>query len=637
MSRLGIALLGLAFAASSSAFDLQLDGWRASIDPRTMAVGATIDGKSVRISAAAPESSVIADLETSPSHARWTVPASGLAVEFEVRGKRLHARFTAKADARISWPVSGDPAFAALLLPEGSGLYVPLADAAWRARLDDHCANLSGGLLMPFWSYELGERTLTFFVPSDLRSRLCLRARDGRLTAVLNHEFQKRDGNVPHEIEIGFGAGSPIAPALEYRERLRAAGGFPTLAEKIRVNANVAKLAGAVHMYTWGDGRKPDFIADLEKLGVKRAWIGYDQDPTGEHTTAGPEFVAAAKAAGYLVGPYDTFNNGQDPKTGDYLSRWPGTLYPDGCIVNRDGKQRTGFAGHGCELSSEAMRLAEPAMKPLAGRLDTMLRDGANSYFLDVDAFGEVHDDYSPAHPLTVFQDRQNRLARLRLVRERGIVLGSEEGVGWSVGLLDFAHGAGGTRNAALWAASKNKAFGAWWPADRPAFFFKTIVPSEEFRASRYDAAYRLPLYAAAFHDAVVVTDRWDVPINKFPSLAKTRLLQELLYGAPSMWSMDRQTLSEWRDSLAALQRFFEPLHGRIATLPLTSFEWLTNDRLVQRTRFGDVVELTANFGAIAAADVASGCLRARWLDSGRQETFCPVLPSAVAARAQAE
>ena len=44
MPRVGIALLGLAWATGSSAFELELEGWRASIDPRTLAVTATLDG-----------------------------------------------------------------------------------------------------------------------------------------------------------------------------------------------------------------------------------------------------------------------------------------------------------------------------------------------------------------------------------------------------------------------------------------------------------------------------------------------------------------------------------------------------------------------------------------------------------------
>lgn len=624
------ALLLATAAAAASPAELRLDGWRASVDPATLGVTARLDGQTGVIEIARGVAVEIADLVVSPERIRWRLPALDIDVELESRGARLHARFTSARDTKIEWPSTGAPALDALILPEGAGLYVPATDPAWRARLKDHCAAVSGGLHMPFWSYRVGERTLTYFLASDLRSELCLRDRDGRIGADLIHEFHSRDGIRVHEIDIGFGDGSPIAPALEYRARLEAAGALPTLRQKAAVNPEIAKLAGAMHMYTWGDGRKPAFVAELVELGVTRAWIGYDQDPGGEQKIlAGREFVSAAKAAGFLVGPYDTYNNAQDPERGegDFVSRWPGTIYPDACIVNRDGRLRRGFAGRGCELSSEAMRRLEPKLQPIAKRLDAMLRDGANSYFLDVDAFGEVHDDWSTGHPMTVFQDRANRLERLRAARDRGVVLGSEEGVAWSVALVDFVHGAGGTRNAAIWAEPKGT-YGKWWPPDRPGFFFMPMEPpSESFRASRYDPAFRIPLYAAAFHDVVVATDRWDVPMNKYPSIASTRQLLEILAGTPSMWAMDRKTLADWREPFVALRRFFEPLHARIAMRRLTAFDWLTPDRRVQRTRFEDVVEITANFGDGKFDGIDPGCLRALWVTSKRVETFCPVAP----------
>jgi hypothetical protein len=52
---------------------------------------------------------------------------------------------------------------------------------------------------------------------------------------------------------------------------------------------------------------------------------------------------------------------------------------------------------------------------------------------------------------------------------------------------------------------------------------------------------------------------------------------------------------------------------------------WLTADRLVQRTRFGDTVTLTANFGTTTFEGIMAGCLRLEGVPGGRRETFCPV------------
>jgi hypothetical protein len=618
------ALCALLAAGACPAFDIPLDGWTASIDPATLAITAR-RGAEGDIVIAGESPYHLAQVEQRAGEVVASLADSGIEVRFAKRGARLSVRFDSAGDARLDWPMTGAAAaLSALILPEGEGLYLPSGDADWIRRFDGECLGLGAPLSMPFWSYALRGHTLTYHVSPEPRSELCFGTQAGRLTARLSREFRALDGDVPLEVDIGFGDASPIAPALEYRARLVAAGTFETLAAKARRNADVAKLAGAVHFYVWGDGRTPAFVHDLESLGLHAAWIGYDQDEHAKQVLVGRDTVQAARAAGFLIGPYDSFGNAQDPDTGDQASRWPGDLWPAGCIVTSRGAPKTGFADRGCELSSEALARAElTPLQPLAARMDRSLRDGANSYFIDVDAFGELYDDYSAAHPMTVFEDRANRIARLAQARARGVVLGSEQGVGWSVPLIDFAHGAASVHNAALW--SEKKSFGRWWPPDRPGVFFKEVEPGPEFVAAKYDAAFRLPLYEAAFHDAVVATDRWDTPMNKFPGLAPRRQLLEMLYGIPSIWAADRTTLAEWRVSLRALVDAFEPLHRHIAMQPLTSFEWLTPDRLVQRTRFGTSLILTANFRTTAVESLGPGCLRVEGLPGKSAATFCPV------------
>lgn len=627
-------LFAFVAAGACSAFEFPLDGWTARIDPATMAVTTRLGDVDYVLARAS--SYRLTEVIERDGEVTARIADPDIKVRFARKGARLSVRFETAKDAQLQWPMTGaDEPFTALILPQGEGLYLPLDDLTWSRRFDGKCLGLSGNLSMPFWSYATNGRTLTYHVSPEPRSELCLNNAESRLMATLSREFRALDGNVPLEIDIGFGGASPLAPALEHRARLIEAGTFKTLAAKIERNAEIARLQGAQHFYVWGEGRTPAFISDLMMLGVRAAWIGYDQDEFGNGTLAGADFVKAARTAGFLVGPYDSWANAMDPKTGDMVSRWPGDLWRAGCIITNGGEPKTGFAGRGCELSSEALARAEQTpLKPIAKRMDKMLRDGANSYFLDVDAFGELHDDYSPAHPMTVFKDRENRLARMAKARERGVVFGSEEGVGWSVPLIDFTHGATSVYNDVLWANHKNKNFGAWWPPDRPGIFFKTIDVSEEFRAGKYDPAFRLPLYEAVFHDALVATDRWDTPMNKFPALAVRRQLLDLLYGTPSIWAADRKVLVEWQAPLAALSKFFDALHRRIALRPLTSFEWLSADRLVQRTRFGDSISLTANFGATPFEGLPAGCLRVAGVPGEGDATFCPAtapkLPSGV-------
>ena len=77
-------------------------------------------------------------------------------------------------------------------------------------------------------------------------------------------------------------------------------------------------------------------------------------------------------------------------------------------------------------------------------------------------------------------------------------------------------------------------------------------------------------------------------------------------------------------ERIKVLNAFFSPLHRRIGGEPLVRFEWLTGDRLVQQTQFGDQVVMTANFSDRAFGSIPPHCIEAHWLKERRRESFCP-------------
>src|SRR5207247_8185797 len=110
------------------------------------------------------------------------------------------------------------------------------------------------------------------------------------------------------------------------------------------------------------------------------------------------------------------------------------------------------------------------------------------------------------------------------------------------------------------------------------------------------DPRYRLPLYEVALHDSVVATDHGGSATLKFGNVVQTRLLLGVLYNTPPLYHMN---LAEWEWRKALVKEhyaFFSPLHRETAVLPMSDFEWLTPDRMVQRTKFGNAVEIVANF-----------------------------------------
>ncbi|WP_338106293.1 glycoside hydrolase [Streptomyces alboflavus] len=373
----------------------------------------------------------------------------------------------------------------------------------------------------------------------------------------------------------------------------------------------------------WGQARTPAGIRRLRALGVDGMWLGYDAGPD----PMGKEAVAAARKAGYLVGPYDTFANGQDPKTADSpTSVWPGRVYPDFCVRDADGRPRTGFGGRGCYLSSAAFERAEPTRHLLADRTRAMVQNGADSYFLDVDATGELFRDHAAAHPMTKAGDRAHRLARMRRIAGSGLVLGSESAQAWANEAVAFDHGSATPVADGLWALQKDREkWGGYYPEAAPGVFFKPVRLPASLSKAMYDPRYRVPLYGTALHGATVSAERWELSYEKLPAEKTRRALLAMLYDRPLNHVLDGPTLARHGREIAALQKYFAPLHRAAGTERLTSFRFLSEDRRVQRTVFGGGrLTVTANFGTAARDGLPGGCVDARLRGDDRPRRLCP-------------
>jgi hypothetical protein len=401
-----------------------------------------------------------------------------------------------------------------------------------------------------------------------------------------------------------------LAPALFYREVLKARGQLKTFADK--ATPDLPRLFAAPHAYVFDDGRELDFLDDLKALGIDRMVLSYDQDPRSHEHIVGPAYLAKARALGFLAGPYEAFDNAQPAATADMPSAiWSEDLYPSGCVVDAAGKVVAGFANRGCAMSSEAIvRRSGPFFPAL--RYAGHIRDGASQVFVDVDAFGNFQEDHSPDHPMSMARDRDNRKARLALAIDSfKLVLGSENVTAWSSGVAHYSHGTAQAHASAVWPLlGDQKRFGGFWPPDRPGVFFKPFQPTPDEARALFGAADRLPLFEAVFHDSVVALDRWEFGLMKVPSQANGRFARSLLYGTPTMWSLDRNELARVGTWLKAAQDDFRLVHGAGPPVALTGFRWLTSDRLVQQVTYADGRTLIANFGETTWQGLGTDCVR---------------------------
>lgn len=572
-----------------------IKGGNAVIRPSTLEVTArTSDGQTLELSAPAV-GGLGAVKQDGPRS--WSYPDKGWQVSVSEAAGRLEVTVKSTKDGRITWPVSGtDKATSSLQVPNGEGLSVPVADPWWNSDksglLGDPTEPVAF-MKMPFWGYTIGNRGVSYLTPTDIDTDLLPLSVNGRLHTETRHEFGPNTRD--YTVDFALTDASPVATAKDYRQWLMSHGGLRTLHDKAAVNPEVRKLYGAFHAYTWGKASTP---AGIAALGAGRMWLGEDSGPYSK------EAVAAAKKAGYLIGPYASFANAQDPATADNEgSKWPDDLYPKGCVIKKDGSQQQGFGGRGCYLSSEAL-----SMRQIQDRVDKDVSNGANSMFVDVDAAGELFDDHSPDHPMSKAKDKANRLTRMSSINQ---VVGSEDGAAWSNPAITFAHGSSTPIPSGLWKFEKNKeVWGGYTPANAPDTFFKPVHLPADLAKFMFDPRYRVPLYETVLHDSVISLDRWELSYSKLPDQKKTRALLAMLNNTPLNFVLngpDRE--------LVDLQRFFEPLHKAAAEQPMTDFRWLTADHQVQQTKFGDTLTVTANFG--------TGCVEAKLKGDWAPRTLC--------------
>ncbi|MBM4796265.1 hypothetical protein HXP44_30585 [Streptomyces sioyaensis] len=567
--------------------------------------------------------------------ARWSYPDKGLQVTASSQGGRLRIKLRSDRDESVKWPVTGtDRAASSVQVPRGEGLDIPVRDAFWnrdteKGGLAGSSMEVGGELALPLWGYSMGTAGgkgggsgVSYLTPTDLGTSLGFASAGGRLRATAAHDFNAGEGTRDYEVSFALTDGNPVAPAADYRSYLSQRGQLGSLREKIEQNPAAEKLLGAFHAYVWGDARTASGVDKLKKLGVDRMWLGYDSGPGPMKAPA----VRAAKKAGYLVGPYDTFANGQDPKTADSpTSVWPDRVYPDFCVRKADGTPVTGFGNRGCYLSSRAFEKAEPTKHYLADRTRSMVANGADSYFLDVDATGELFRDHGKGHEMTKAGDRRARLARMKRL-SKNLVLGSESAQWWANKVLAYNHGSGTPVADGLWKLERDrKTWGGYLPAKAPGAFFKPVELPRELATAMYDPTYRVPLYETALHSSVVNAERWELSYDKLPAQKTTRALLAMLNNTPLNYVLDGPTLEKNGPELAALQKFFSPLHRAAGTERMTSFRWLTGDRSVQRTVFGDgKLTVTANFGSKAQGGLPGGCVDAKLATDQQPRRLCP-------------
>lgn len=254
----GAALLAIALPASAAddVIVLPAPAGEFLIDPSTLAVSLKPAG-GIAMPLAAPAFAPGDVGRRGGQGWRVTAGGDGFTVDAAVEDGALRLSIRADRPSTLAWPQTADPAaITAYAMPLGEGNYIPADDAGWRdwlaRRYEDD--NLAEALSMPFWTELRGGLSVTWLVETPFNTRFSVPAAEGWPRAALAHDFTRLAPDAPYVVRILPGPADPLAGAWAYRAWLKSTGRFLSLDDKIKALPNVARLAGASHIYLWGKG-----------------------------------------------------------------------------------------------------------------------------------------------------------------------------------------------------------------------------------------------------------------------------------------------------------------------------------------------------------------------------------------------
>ena len=365
-----------------------------------------------------------------------------------------------------------------------------------------------------------------------------------------------------------------VGLAQVYRDHLKDSGRFKTLKQKAAEKPAVEQLRGAPSL--WG-GRYPSkFIRQMRPLGIERGIVNTCKDPG---------LIRWLNEMGYLTGRYDSYTDMIEGPTGFQSDDIEKTA-----IVSRPG----GKPKHGWKLRSGKQMYwrssAEWANAEASYTPQELALRPYNARFVDVAAAAELFEDYHPEHTLDRREDLANRRALFEKMNAYGLVLGTEHGNDWVADLVEYFEG---TMSGPFWWSS--------WPAgylDRP----KREQLSENYLKYGMGYGHRVPLWELVFHDCANTTWYWGdtagLLYESAPELSDRKDLFNLLYGTTPLFWMNGTGYRHPEETHRMLRTFHDTckLHETVAFEPMTDHAFLSEDRTLQRTRFGNGTEVVVNF-----------------------------------------
>ncbi|MFY8330588.1 glycoside hydrolase [Vagococcus carniphilus] len=372
--------------------------------------------------------------------------------------------------------------------------------------------------------------------------------------------------------------------------------------ERFSINKKLLKSVlkdAATEEKEWGQKSSTDILKDMKKSGLNKAWIGLANWNQG---LVNPSFVQEAVSDDYLIGPYDSYqsiheNLSLDWNTASFKNNKQ--VFDAKTIMKPNGEYVSGFLGKGRKVNQTLIAdESDYRMKQVLSK-----KVPFNTWFLDTDAAGEIYNDFSPEHPTSIKDDVNARVKRSNDLTKKGLVVGTETGNDYFNEAMVFAHGI--ETPVIAWSDEdmrKNKEseyyIGGYGSIGSkiPERYSKVVSIKEQYKKIYIDPSYNIPLYKLVYNQSVITTHHWEWDSYKIEGETENRRLSEYLYNVPPMIHLDQESWKNRKEDIIKNSKQWERYQTEAITKEMTDFQYLTEDKLVQSTTYGDDLIVTVNY-----------------------------------------
>ncbi|MBQ7039553.1 MAG: hypothetical protein IJN39_03190 [Clostridia bacterium] len=383
-----------------------------------------------------------------------------------------------------------------------------------------------------------------------------------------------------------------------------------TLAEKIRKIPEAKKLIGGGIFWVWGDNYDAVMYSDkntelcpgtgdgllsvaakLHENGIEKAMFGLltkDDAPYSEKLY---------KNFGYPCTQYDNYSDVLNPelldvipsnraRNCDYTARRMKD-YPDGVQISEDGTLTSAWQIKGFDGKMHSQNALCPIVA--AERIKTEIPEILKQFpyykgrFLDVFGVG-LSACYSKEHPLTMSQCLKVKNSAYESILDMGLITGTEDGFEDITDNLIYTEGL------------HSPVFFRGPDSGRTYPHTFNEKQTECIREYMLNPEHRVPLWHLVYHENMLAFPYWGDSTEMSPELISKKILFACLYGCPPLYSFCAKDFPKLQDIIISSYKKITYIHEKVAELPMTDFEILTDDYKVQKSVFGNRYEVIANF-----------------------------------------